>query len=883
MHDSDRFNIFDELQDWSKELERWQRFALLILLKKGSLDNDDLLKVYDEFKIDHGLLESKSERNLYELDKENIPNRDEEHTTVLLESLRNVKGVNALIENQDLNFGKNLTVIYGPNGSGKSGYARILKNACFTRSQDQDIIGNIQIPPTEQNTPSAEFVFSDKTVEKFIKDQPCSEILNSFAVYDNSCIRVYTDKQNNFNVTPYGFDVFQGLGNTADSISEYLKNEIKECTPNIETYKIEDSNSNVSEKLNNLSQLTNLKDLENIGVFGDFEEKRIKEIDTLLADIKKTDPEELIKQKTRNCEDIKAVIEKCQLIYEEFNTSVITEYAKIIEEVQDLNNIAKANSAAQFNKEIIQPIGSRTWRNLLEAAIKFNEEAYQDNTFPASIDDVRCVLCQQKLDSDAKIRLSKFFNFVRSDTEVKLRNKKSELIKIKENIESIDLNFFNKESSLRRAIDDVCPDFKGLVDNLLYSAKTIQKTILNNIIKVKWESVSELQRISLLDLNKVTLRLDHEIKKLQKKDVKKITGELNSELQLLNDRKYLNCNLDKIKKAVYNLKWIDKAEKHGKVITRIKRKITDKQKILTNELIAKGFIKKFKVECAILNFDLPIDIKISGSSYITKRKIEIGKDNRHDFLPSKILSEGEQTAVALADFLTEISLDDRQLGIIFDDPVTSLDHDRKERIAKRLVDEALKRQVIIFTHDILFTNHIAKAAEAKGIKFAGRTVSSGVENNIPGYIGFTVFPHNYYEGRGEEDAKQYLEEAKSLESKDRDEKLKLGCGTLRAAYEDYIQRKVFNDVINRWREEIKPFALGNIYFNAELNKQIEDQMGRLSRYIEAHTHSPEFREEPLTPALFDSFISEFGRIKGEYNSGRNAFLKRKSKEKKVFE
>jgi ABC-type lipoprotein export system ATPase subunit len=743
MHDSDRFNIFDELQDWSKKLEIWQRLALLILLKKGSLDNDDLLKVYDEFKIDHGLLESKSERNLYELDKENIPNRDEEHTTVLLESLRNVNGVNALIENQDLNFGKNLTIIYGPNGSGKSGYARILKNACFTRSQDQDIIGNIQIPPTEQNTPSAEFAFSDKTVEKFIKDQPCSEILNSFAVYDNSCIRVYTDEQNNFNVTPYGFDVFQGLGNTADSISEYLKNEIKERTPNIETYKIEDSNSKVSEKLNNLSCLTNLKDLENIGVFGNFEEKRIKEIDTLLADIKKTDPEELIKQKTRDCEDIKAVIEKCQLIYEEFDISVITEYAKIIEEVQDLNDIAKANSAAQFNKEIIQPVGSRTWRNLLEAAIKFNEEAYQDNTFPAPIDDVRCVLCQQKLDSDAKIRLSKFFNFVRSDTEVKLRNKKSELIKIKENIESIDLNFFNKELSLRRAIDDVCPDFKGLVDNLLYSAKTIQQTILNNIIKGKWESVSELQKISLLDLNKVILRLDHEVKELQKKDVKKITEELNSELQLLNDRKYLNRNLDKIKRAVYNLKWIDKAEKQVKVITRIKRNITDKQKILTKELIAKGFIKKFKVECAILNFDLPIDIKISGSSYVTKRKIEVGKDNRHDFLPSKILSEGEQTAVALADFLAEISLDDRQLGIIFDDPVTSLDHDRKERIAKRLVDEARKRQVIIFTHDILFTNHIAKAAEAKGIKFAGRTVSLGVENNIPGYIGFTVFPHNH--------------------------------------------------------------------------------------------------------------------------------------------
>ncbi|MGA4814767.1 hypothetical protein ACPA9J_02630 [Pseudomonas aeruginosa] len=50
------------------------------------------------------------------------------------------------------------------------------------------------------------------------------------------------------------------------------------------------------------------------------------------------------------------------------------------------------------------------------------------------------------------------------------------------------------------------------------------------------------------------------------------------------------------------------------------------------------------------------------------------------------------------------------LGVVFDDPVTSMDHVRKEAIAQRLVDEAAKRQVIVFTHDILFTNYLATAA-----------------------------------------------------------------------------------------------------------------------------------------------------------------------------
>ena len=45
----------------------------------------------------------------------------------------------------------------------------------------------------------------------------------------------------------------------------------------------------------------------------------------------------------------------------------------------------------------------------------------------------------------------------------------------------------------------------------------------------------------------------------------------------------------------------------------------------------------------------------------------------------------------------------------------------------------------------------------------------------------------------------------------------------------------------------------------------------------------EFREEPLTPDLLDTFISEFIRIKKEYNSRRSDFQKQKSKEKKIFE
>ena len=42
-----------------------------------------------------------------------------------------------------------------------------------------------------------------------------------------------------------------------------------------------------------------------------------------------------------------------------------------------------------------------------------------------------------------------------------------------------------------------------------------------------------------------------------------------------------------------------------------------------------------------------------------------------------VLSEGEQTALGLAGFLTEVESDSTGSAVVFDDPVTSLDHVRR--------------------------------------------------------------------------------------------------------------------------------------------------------------------------------------------------------------
>ncbi|MEX2108682.1 MAG: AAA family ATPase [Solirubrobacterales bacterium] len=79
-----------------------------------------------------------------------------------------------------------------------------------------------------------------------------------------------------------------------------------------------------------------------------------------------------------------------------------------------------------------------------------------------------------------------------------------------------------------------------------------------------------------------------------------------------------------------------------------------------------------------------------------------------------VLSEGEQRALALALFLAESSANRGRSAIVLDDPVALLDLERRERVTRRLVEEAKRRQVIVFTHDLAFVQMLQKAAGHAG-------------------------------------------------------------------------------------------------------------------------------------------------------------------------
>lgn len=874
------FNIFEALSAWGKTLPTWQHFLLSKLVAAVELTDAVLDEVFSEYLIDQELAGPNAVRVAWDMA---LPHFKPDAPTVAstLTTMTGVSGVNALAAGETLSFGPKLTVIYGPNGAGKSGYSRVLKSACFTRSKDTGILGDVKLARNKQPKPTAKFSFDDGSSIDFVYQEPCHRLRDGFAVFDSTCVHVHLDGRNTFQVMPYLFDVFPRMVETFGELQVKLRNEITRRTPVADKYAIQGSTSEIAIALSTLTAQTNLERLKELAVYGDAEAARLLAVEQQLIELRTSDPKEIHKKNEHRIADLKAVHSAINALAEAVQPNIVKSISDSASQIASLVEQRSALSAAHFGGEPVQPVGTRAWLDLLSAAITYSAEAYPGDTFPAQAEGARCVLCQQVLDVVSVDRLSKFYQTATSDVEAQLAAARRALKLYGVALEKVGLAFFTNESAARRTLQELDAALEADIARYVEGFRAVVDALRDVVATETAPALSLLTHNSVSDrVSALVTRLEQDNEKLRLSDSQALIDLLVLEQQLLKDRQRLAGQYANVTAAVEDLQWVSKANACLRGLPATQREVTSKQKALATELVAQGFIARFKENCKTLRLVLPVQFKFAGEAGNTDRKIEITNAGVVGVDPSRVLSEGEQTAVALADFLTEVELNGACVGVVFDDPVTSMDHVRKEAIAQRLVKEAERRQVIVFTHDILFTNYLATAAEDKGVAFAGRTVWRN-DSDSPGAIDRLAFPHEHYEGAAHDRAKKYFEVARTLTGDTQRDALEKACGSLRTAYEDFIQKRLFNNVVRRWRENIT-FTLNQVYFDETIAVRIHDRMGALSRYIDAHSHSEDFHEVPLTLDVVSSELAQFDAIKSDYNAARKAWEKAKPKAASVF-
>ena len=116
--------------------------------------------------------------------------------------------------------------------------------------------------------------------------------------------------------------------------------------------------------------------------------------------------------------------------------------------------------------------------------------------------------------------------------------------------------------------------------------------------------------------------------------------------------------------------------------------ITQKSTAVTKTAVSKKLKQRFKDELTDLGFR-HVEVELTeagGAEGVLYHKLILTRAPGVE-LP-KVVSEGEQRCLSIAAFFAELSTADDPSGIVFDDPVSSLDYKWREGVARRLVEEA---------------------------------------------------------------------------------------------------------------------------------------------------------------------------------------------------
>ena len=222
-------------------------------------------------------------------------------------------------------------------------------------------------------------------------------------------------------------------------------------------------------------------------------------------------------------------------------------------------------------------------------------------------------------------------------------------------------------------------------------------------------------------------------------------------------------------------------------------------------------------------------------------------------------------------------MDNKNCGIIFDDPVTSLDHERKDKIAERLTKEANQRQVLILTHDMVFMSQLVKYTNKFNIPFVAHWMKK--VDGIPGCVEDNASPKLATLANLKAKAQEAVKDINTLDSTTQEIHLGSAFDYLRSACEALIEEVLFAGTIQRYDDHIKVQNLEEVVFDKDLALKITDLHGRISGFLLAHNRSDLQRENPPQLSDFESFQKEFNELetslRGSLKTARSERSQRK--------
>lgn len=840
--------VLREILEWSQDRPAWQRDALRRLVLNGELSDEDIHALAEICKGGHGLAEP---QDIMPLAKEHVPDKAA-GAPVSLVSIFHRRGVNALAEDQILKFGPGLTVVYGDNGAGKTGYIRILKSACRARGQEK-ILGNV----VSGATPLTPVVAIKYKVGAELDSREWAggsedEFVSRVSVFDTQCAAVYLTEKTDVAFRPFGLDLFDKLVKACKAVRARLEPEQRALGTNgLATVQATiPEGTAVAKFLANVSSLTKPEAVQALAQLSTDEEARLSLVEKSLFDLQVSDPEKLIRQLAVRAGRVQALVRHLRDVEAALSEDSVNVMFDARTEGRRKGDEAKRLREVTFPQGLLGGTGTDPWVALWETARRFSQEqAYPGKPFPVVENDAQCVLCQQNLDHAATHRLRQFEDFVASTVERELRQIRDNFTRRRK--------AFTDLKTTTEAVDETLKEIRieheAVADAIVAALGTNEKrraAVVSALTEDKDLTADYPALVAVSSQAEVlAAQIEERIKTLRTSANDETRKHMTAEAQELRARKLLAKHQQTVLDDIERRK---KYAAYGLCIDDTKTQaITVKSTAVTKTAVSQKLKKSFQEELVNLSFQhVEVELKeLGGADGVFYHKLVLTRAPGVE-LP-KVVSEGEQRCLSIAAFFAELSTAHDQSGIVFDDPVSSLDFQWRNDVARRLVQESKTRQVIVFTHDIVFLLGLRKYAEELGIELLDQHVrhssnGAGVcAEELPwvalpvkkklGYLNSCWQAADKLSRDGHQDA--YEKEAKYL------------YGLLREAWERALEEVLLGGVVERYRPGVQTQQIAQIAdISAEDCRAVETAMTKCSTWLPGHDKAPAARAPVPQPA-----------------------------------
>jgi len=791
-------SVLNELLEWSQDRPVWQRDALRRLVLAGSLSLDDLAELFDLCKAAHGLVAPKASQPLA---TQHVAVPDSAADTVSLESVTHHRGVNALANEQTVKFGPNLTIVYGQNAAGKSGYTRILKRACRTRGVE-DILGNV-LSGDAPLKPHATIRYRNGSAEASLDWTPDAELASiaGVSVFDSHCVPVYLRNKTDVAFRPFGLDIFDKLSTACGDVRAFLEAEQSRLNAAAPSLPIFQAGTAARTLIDGLTALTKIATVEALATLTASDEERLCGLRERVRDLQAADPKQRARDLNLKAARLTVIDRHIGELDTLFGDSNLTALQTTADEVRAAKDALALVRTTALTADLLPGTGERVWRGLWEAAAAFSTVAYPDTAFPVLETGARCPLCQQAISPDAAGRLRHLAEYIESRAQSELRTAEG---KLRAAVASVD-EFAIEPRDVLAAIDEFAGDNSECAmrakECLTHAAQ------LREEVKAAVQQNKSLLQIQGLgqgpaeDIRKAAASLLARAEELQSSK-SALDAKEAAELQELEARVALKDHLSAVVNEIERKKRI--AAYRQCLDDTSTQAITRKSTELTKERVTGQLRSAFKDELTKIAFThLLVEVQAAGGAKgaLFHRLVF---SNAPGVVVTDVLSEGESRALSLAAFLAELSTATTRSAIIFDDPVSSLDHVWREKIAQRLVTEAGGRQVIVFTHDILFLRLLIDFCRRGGVvcnhQYVRREGHAGVCSPDLPWAAMGV-KDRIGSLRSRWQAAEKVRRTSTLEAYEGDARAIYGL--LREAWEQAVGEVLLNDVVERYRPSIE--------------------------------------------------------------------------------